>query len=182
MAASARARLLGSADGTTVGWVSSMLGTAARVLVSNTKKVQAYTVASGNHHRAATAAVGFRTSGRNGSLDLEHPRAACGRSWGRKCCMRYNAKSSKRLRSSLIAGHTSCTAFMSTLLAVTCRCMRKSSRLQGIPGALHVDDPDDVCGRRGDGVSPDLAHSLLDTSPAWVREPFATLWLAQLFW
>lgn len=167
MAASARARPLGSADGTTVGWVSSLLGTAARVLVSNTKKVQAYTVASGIIIEQQQLLL-VQNQRRNGSLDWSTPGGVVDP--GEEV---LHALQREVIEETSVVVDEWSHMLYSVHVDFVGRDMSLHAQVfqaSGHTGALHVDDPDNVV-VDGRWASPDLAHSLLDTSPAWVREP-----------
>ena len=167
MTARARARPLGSADGTTVGWVCSLLGTAARVTVSNTKKVQAWTVASGIIIEQQQLLL-VQNQRRNGSLDWSTPGGV----------VDPGEQVLEALQREVIEETSVVVDDWSHMLySVDVEFVGRDMTLHaqvfqatGHSGDLHVEDPDNVV-VDGRWVSHDQAHSLLDSSPPWVREP-----------
>jgi len=167
IAASARARPLGKAEGTTVGWVSSLLGTAVRVTVSNTKKVQAWTVASGIIIDQQQLLL-VQNQRRNGSLDWSTPGGV----------VDPGEQVLEALQREVIEETSVVVSDWSHMLySVNVEFVGRDMTLHAQvfqaarhAGELHVDDPDNVV-VDGRWVSADQAHALLDMSPQWVREP-----------
>lgn len=176
MAASARARPLGRADGTTVGWVSSLLGTAVSVTVSNTKKVQAWTVASGIIIEQQQLLL-VQNQRRNGSLDWSTPGGVVDP--GEQV---LEALQREVIEETSVIVNDWSHMLYSVDVDFVGRDMSLHAQVfqaTGHSGELHIDDPDNVV-VAGRWVAPDVAHSLLDTSPAWVREPLQH-YVEQLF-
>lgn len=181
-AASARARPLGRADGTTVGVASLLLGTHPRLLlvvrgtvpawrgvspVSDTGDVQAYTVASGiivQEHEILLV----QNKRRNGSLDWSTPGGvvdpgeeiveALQREVIEETAVVVNGWSQPL--------YTVDVEFVGREMSLHAQVFRAN----GFGGEVHVDDPDHVV---VDACWADLAAAkpLLETSPPWVYEP-----------
>jgi 8-oxo-dGTP pyrophosphatase MutT (NUDIX family) len=144
-----------------------LLGTTGRVLVGNTKKVQAWTVASGIIIDRAQLLL-VQNQRRNGSLDWSTPGGVVDP--GEEV---LEALQREVIEETSVVVDTWSHMLYSVDVDFVGRDMTLHAQVfqaAGYTGALHVDDPDKVV-VDGRWVSPDQAHSLLATSPQWVAEP-----------
>lgn len=151
----------------TVGWVSLLVGTTVRLLVSNTKQVQAYIVASGIiiEHQQLLLVQNQR---RNGSLDWSTPGGVVDP--GEEV---LEALQREVIEETSVVVDSWSHMLYSVDVDFVGRDMTLHAQVfhaSGYSGDLHIDDPDNVV-IGGKWASPDQAYSLLDTSPRWVAEP-----------
>ena len=135
--------------------------------MSNTKKVQAWTVASGIIIDRAQLLL-VQNQRRNGSLDWSTPGGVVDP--GEEV---LEALQREVVEETSVVVDTWSQMLYSVDVDFVGRDMTLQAQVfqaAGYSGALHVDDPDKVV-VDGRWVNSEQAHSLLATSPQWVAEP-----------